>query len=192
MWSLLSYTRGIPCTPGVSSKSRMGKLNVGLLCIADAWMCSVSTAPLRAKHSDAALEPSAPETFPKVEIVGHFYGALVCYDLSSREHARNLYRNVVLKVDMERFSRYERQVQTQGDGLGGSLGDLETRTLRVWSPLLFVHVVLSTTSATPKKARSTASTDSVYRRGFARQMASSGKTKYIQGVICSSRLKSFG
>lgn len=94
--------------------SMMREVNADLLCIADSCAFSVTIKPLILKRSIAGLEWFATSTLQRGEAIKKYCETLAYHDLSSRKYRRELFGDVVLKLDVALFSRYAVQVQVQG------------------------------------------------------------------------------
>lgn len=81
--------RAVP-TPSEPYKSWRRVMDIDLLCIADACVWFVPTAPSKLKHSIAILGVSVASTFQKSEDTESYYETLVYYDLLSIERTRQM------------------------------------------------------------------------------------------------------
>lgn len=91
----------------------MQEVYIEQLRIVDAYSCGVSVAPSMTKHSKAGLGLSATKTRKEGDVIGTYYETTVCRDISSLHPTRKLCSDRVLKVDVERLSKFAMQLKIQ-------------------------------------------------------------------------------
>lgn len=79
-------------------------MDAHLLCISEAWACSVTILPSKSRHSNTVLEVAAARNCQKDHVIESYYGTLLYQKLQLRKHTRKVHGDGVLKVNMARIS----------------------------------------------------------------------------------------